>query len=375
MTFPSDYSTYDLITINHNKISSGGVTNIDIWFPKTSLSNTAQSAMLSDGSDARFTLNDGVTQLARDVIRDSSGQLVGFRINMPSISDQDDSNIRCWYNGSDSDLDANNIFGKYAAYHSNIKGHWPLGETPSGSAPQMLDRTSNAHHGAVATGMDASNLITAQVGKGLSLSSGQYVNIGDQSELDPHYADFYISAWIRTSDLTYYPAIISKGTSWDDNGYAIVLDQSTGKLRPKIKGYSGNQNLPTSPNCADGNWHHIVVNFDRSGAGTVSGWVDGVSAGSYTSGYTTTDISTSAPFVIGISSDLAGDRWIGDLDEIRMGVGSLLTQAVVVTQFNNESDPSTFFSSVVALTTDSSQNNNSRRFPVIGSSIIKRCYS
>ena len=68
MAFPTGYTQYDQITIDKTKVGSGGVTNIDVWLPLSRLSTAAQSTLRIDGGDARFTLNDGTTRIANDII-------------------------------------------------------------------------------------------------------------------------------------------------------------------------------------------------------------------------------------------------------------------------------------------------------------------
>lgn len=83
-----------------------------------------------------------------------------------------------YYDSAQTDTES-----KSGVLDSNTKGYWPLEEDPSGSAPQILDWSSNANNG-TSSGMSSGDLVTSQVANGLSLGSTKYVNMPDAASLD-----------------------------------------------------------------------------------------------------------------------------------------------------------------------------------------------
>lgn len=349
MTFPAGYSIYDKMIIDHAFVGSGGMSNQDIWIPRTLLSATAQSTLRSDGGDARFTLGDGATRLAVHAVLNSAGVCIGFRFNLPVLSDSADTIVRLYYNGTDVAEAVDSPYGQYATYDSYIKGYWPLNQDPSGDAPQMLDMTSSANHGTAAAGMVSGDSVAGKVGNAIDVVAAEYVTVPNALSLNPGLSHFWYEGWIKCSDVTNYPAIISKTSAWYQSGSSVVLEQTTGKLRPNIDGDGGNQSFAASPNLADNAWHYFVVLFDRSAFGTVYGWIDGVSVGSYTSGETTTDMTNSRPLVLGTAANYTADQFTGQLNEIRLGIGGLIDDAYVATKYANANDPSVFYKSIIAV--------------------------
>ena len=149
MAFPQNYTKFDTVIINHSLVGSGGVTNFDFWLPVSLMSDQAQATMRSDGGDVRFTLNDDVTQLATDAICNTSGSVIGFRVNVPTLHDDQLNTIKAWYNGTDTLPAASSTYGAFHAYDSDTIGYWPMVEDLSVSST-LQDRTVNQLHGVVA---------------------------------------------------------------------------------------------------------------------------------------------------------------------------------------------------------------------------------
>ncbi|MBL4701961.1 MAG: LamG domain-containing protein [Phycisphaeraceae bacterium] len=341
MPFPTGYTLWDEIVINHLKVGTGGTTNQDIWIPLTSLSGTAQATLLANGGDARFTLDDGTTQLAGHATLDSAGVLTGFRFKPSSLSDTVDTIIRLWYNGADAALAVGDPYGQYATYDANTVGYWPLEEDPSGTAPQMLDRTSGATHGTTNGSMTSGDLIAGQVGNALDLDGAN-----DSVALD--YA-------IMSSPTEFTVETIAKATNTATEYRLFSLGNSSMfvELRFNSLGVAGRISVHTRSGGADisvqtdaydiTQFHHIMASVQNNG--TIDLIIDGVLAATTAMG----SISGFPANGFYIGASYGNDTWtLGVMDEVKLhSVYRSLAWAIV--RANNEKTPATFFSSVTAM--------------------------
>ncbi len=367
MTFPSNYANYDTITIDHTKIGSGGLSNFDIWLPFSLLSSTAQSTLRNDGGDARFTLNDGTTRIAHDVLINASGNLAGFRINVPFLSDTDDTLIRCWYNGTDMLETAGSAYGQYATYPS-VLGYWPLSNNPAGSAPQMQDRTANANHGTVSGGVTNT---TGPLGDSVLLNGvNGKIDCGTDASLNPGTASFSLECWFNTTGTT-------GSLNYDMLMYKIKDSSPYTNFGVYIYGNAAKANatevdgdVPDLAGAAavnDGNWHHVA--FVRDGANCYLYKDASLIASRLSDGGPYDLTNANKAFTIGDDS-YNGGLFSGKICHVKFGPAR--SAAYWQTRFNNESNAASFFSDVTAFSSETGGGTaGTRRFSVIGSAIIR----
>jgi hypothetical protein len=122
-----------------------------------------------------------------------------------------------------------------------------------------------------------------------------------------------VSGWARTlSGDNQARLIVAKWQGVGNNNYWL------GKLSDTLMAFGvdggPNANCPlTFVN--DGNWHHVTGVADPGG-GSLRIYVDGVERGS--SAYGGTSQTGTSPVYIGRSPDITLQRWIGDIDEVRV---------------------------------------------------------
>ena len=78
--------------------------------------------------------------------------------------------------------------------------------------------------------------------------------------------DFSISTWFNTSNAPSYTAIVGKKWSWIATGAGYGISMEDGQVKAVI---SDSTDLTTSVSGTtynDGEWHHVVATFDRSGS-------------------------------------------------------------------------------------------------------------
>ena len=153
-----------------------------------------------------------------------------------------------------------------------------------------------------ATANGSPTFIPGRLGQAVHLSSGgagnNYLTVSDANgDLTFSATDsFSVSLWLRySSAFNDLPIIGNAVNSTYQKGWVMTEDQ--GRFEWTLVGTDAGQTIadPVGPTINDGNWHQIVVVFDR-GAGVGSTFVDGVKAdsrsiasvGNLSSGYTLT---------------------------------------------------------------------------------------
>lgn len=126
------------------------------------------------GGDWLFYADEaGTTRLACDVRRfvthnDPASGAGEIHVRLPSAA----TGTKFWgtYNtpGTDSQPAVDAAYGSEAVYPASALAMWHMDQDPSGSAPQMLDSTSNDKHATSAGSMTAGDLVDAAVGKALN---------------------------------------------------------------------------------------------------------------------------------------------------------------------------------------------------------------
>ena len=153
------------ITIAYGQVSgASSLINFPMdvsWASDSNLSAGAQSS----GNDILFTASDGVTKLNHEIEQytSSTGQLASW-VQIPSLSPTANTVIYMYYGNSS----ASNQQNAASVWDSNYKGVWHLPQNPTGSAPQLLDSTSNAYNLTVTTGSAGAATSTGQIGGAVS---------------------------------------------------------------------------------------------------------------------------------------------------------------------------------------------------------------
>jgi hypothetical protein len=92
-----------------------------------------------------------------------------IHVKVTSVSASVDTTIYVWWNtaGTDSQPAASDTYGSENVWDSNYKLVLHMSQDPSGSAPQILDSTSNGYDATSRGSMTSGDLVDAAVGKGL----------------------------------------------------------------------------------------------------------------------------------------------------------------------------------------------------------------
>ena len=330
------------ITIAYGQVSgASSLINFPMdvsWASDSNLSAGAQSS----GNDILFTASDGVTKLNHEIEQytSSTGQLASW-VQIPSLSPTANTVIYMYYGNSS----ASNQQNAASVWDSNYKGVWHLPQNPTGSAPQLLDSTSNAYNLTVTTGSAGAATSTGQIGGAVSFPM--------TNEYSPTYATnsgnlaiggtntYTVSGWFKvnsfiTHDAGYFSLFGSGGPNPNYETEAIVLND-TGTLYYRIVNnytFGGLQTGNTSA-ISTSTWNYVVGTNDGT---TLKIYLNGNLAASVSS---SGDSISNNPFAINGVYPYAGGN--AQFDEVRAS-NSTRSAPWILTEYNNQSSPGTFFS-------------------------------
>jgi hypothetical protein len=285
------------------------------------------------GWDFVITAGDGVTKLNHEVesFASSTGALIAW-VQVPFLSTTS-TNLLFIYYGNAAATDQSNKTGVWSSYG----GVWHLGNGISLSAG---DSTANANNGAITA-------VTADSGKigGAAFFNGgasQLVDMGDPANgsLDFGSGSFTYSLWVKpVTSLDQYDIPLWKGGSDAAHpGYDIEL--GTGAWNSVL---NDGTNSPLSWFSAspqpDGTWQMLTAVIDRS-ANKLYPYLNGRLVNTNIDNLTSLgSLSNSNPLQLGGS--LGVNLFYGDIDEVEIK-SATLTPAWILTEYNNQSSPSTF---------------------------------
>ena len=131
-----------------------------------------------------FEFEDSGTECYAEIEEwDNSNNLAHIHVKVPSIPATAGSYLIMYYDEAHAD---NSTYigdtGETAAqnvWDSHFKGVYHMGQDPSGTAPQILDSTSNARHGTANGSMTSGDLVAGLTGKALHFDGvDDYLNLG-----------------------------------------------------------------------------------------------------------------------------------------------------------------------------------------------------
>lgn len=201
-------------------------------------------------------------------------------------------------------------------------GYWALNE---GSGSLATDASANMNDSRTQTAPYTSS---GKYRSGLSMTNNASVEEFEipapaAGELDVTAAeDFTISAWIKATDFSESPNIVSKSTG--GARYRLYATENANNHTITCEVNDGTNTDTASYNSTtaliDGNWHHIICALDRDGTQfqgvpALALIVDGVTAGADTSLAATGSLSNSAAFQVGELS-ASGEFDGGGIDEV-----------------------------------------------------------
>lgn len=190
----------------------------------------------------------------------------------------------------------------HAALIDNLVSYWKLDES-SGNAADSVGSNTMTNSGTV-------SFAAGKINNAATFDGTNYLSKSSQVGLPTLTSSFSMQAWVNfTATNSRSKGIFSGDGDW--SGFLADSGQSNGKVQFGFYNGSSFYRKYSSSAINDGSWHHVVGVRDRS-ANTIELFIDGVSQGTVsTSGDPVKNGST--PAYIG---SLAGDNWIGSIDEV-----------------------------------------------------------
>lgn len=332
------------ITVNSDEVDAD-LTDFPVYVDLSELDSTFFDDVKSDGGDIRMTKADGTTEVAREVVAiDTVGDTGELHfIASGTLSSAQGTSFYIYYKNSgasepaeDSTYGAENAWTTYA-------GIWHMQEDPSGSAPQILDSTSNDNDGTSNGSMTSGDSVAGKLaGNALDFDgTNDYINCDVNATLDVGSGDFTYSSWFKLNNTgnNWFGGSGSAGaggkryglTVFNGEAYVIIDDNTTQQLAK-----SG-----TTGVYDDNLWHHCAGVRDGT---DLKLYVDGTLAATTAIGAygSLDDADGMALGVLDLSSPT--NYMQGVLDEERVSVGTAMSADWLSTEFNNQASPATFFS-------------------------------
>ena len=235
-------------------------------------------------------------------------------------------------NAAVSDYAVTDTYGRNNVWDTNFLAVYHLNEAPSAT---VIDSTGNAD--GTANTMDYTDLITAQVGNGLSFDgNSDYVGMADKADFS---GNFTISQWVNPAQTQLQYSNIIRKHAANNGGWGI--EQNSTNTNQYYCFYVTNTNTfqgnPITTTLTHSTWQKFdcilngttlkhLVNNSQTATGTVTG----------------VPASTVSEFVIGKWSNNTARYFNGSLDEIRLS-DIARTDDWLSTEYNNQNSASTFY--------------------------------
>jgi len=311
------------------------------------------------GGDIRFSSDEaGTTELAFEIVdfTTNNNPALGTAqiwVKVPSLDDTTDTTIYVWYGHSTATAyDADETYGSQNVWRTEYKSVWHVEETGDGTAGEYKDSTVNAHNAQGGGGtagripsVDSSGAIeNAQTFDG----SNDWIDTNESSDYNPGTGNFSAGVWFKTSRTTAQTnsemsAMMKLHNADPYPGWKLSMAMpggggTTGKVFANVRDASTNKaTVFSSSTYNDGAWYHywMVRNGDD-----LYTYINGVQVGTI-DGCSSINATNATDMRIGTNVIDTNDMWDGSLDEIRYYAG-ILTADWLVTEYNNQSDPSSF---------------------------------
>lgn len=323
--YSSTYAYRRPLIINHNKVSTVSGTTLSnfpvlVSFTNNDIKTTTFGGQAASGSgEFVFTSSDGITTLPYEIetYSSSSGQFIGW-VNVPTVSATGDTTLYMYYGGPAPGGATNQ--NKTGTWNADYKGVWHL---PNGTTLSTAESTAGISATVVNNPTATGGKIDG-AGQFVGSGSGQYfynftlpATVGDT---------FTLSAWIKSDSSASRAGFIYAGNA----KLQIRAGTSVVGFYPGVATIAqGSATIST------GTWYHIVYTRTAVDKNNII-YVNGSSIS-----LSTNDKTTSYGTAAGSGVALADNVWDGSVDEAR--ISNVVRSADwIKTEYNNQSDPSTF---------------------------------
>lgn len=288
----------------------------------------------ASGYDIVFAASDGVTLLSFQLEKytASTGELVAW-VRIPTLSTTYSTSIYMYYGNSAITTDQSSN----SAWSSSYEGVWHLNNNI------LTDASGNGNNG---VNGGSTNTATAKFAGGRSFGGAgtNYLQL-PLAGMSGGNGNGSVSFWGRVNSIAASKYFFGESTNQDGsyaNRLQLYINDASGNL---ALGLGGNHSLQTSLQALAANtWYHIALTWSNTGtaAGSYSVYVNGVqkATGAYASWsaiHSFADIGNDG------NAGQRTEELNGAMDEVHVTSTTLNTNWFL-TEYNNQSSPSTFYS-------------------------------
>lgn len=340
------------ITVDATKVDAD-LTNFPVYVDLSDLpAGFHTNVNQTDARDIRVTKADGYTELPREVVSyDSTTDTGELHFKADTLASASDTDFYIYYgNVSATEPAANSTYGKNNAWKSTFKMVAHMSEDPSGSAPQILDSTVNAHHGTSSGTMTSGDLVAGKVGKAIDHDgTNDIISFGDNADFSIGTGDASItgivykressSGWSNISLLGRWNTGASAGT----NEWLLALTYAGSDDKFSFAVEVGNTTYQSySATNVSLNTYHLVKAV-RTGS-NIKLYIDGQQVGTTTAIGSGSNIDRVTGRLMKTATiDAAALNLDGIVDELRLCIGDADSDAWALAEYNNLFYPSTFY--------------------------------
>ena len=338
-TLLSGWTRYCDLSVLHTNIDSA-VTDMPIYCDLSRLGADFWDNVKSDGGDIRVTETDGSTLIPFEYNIDTTSESgwVYYK-ETPSTSTTTGALLQ-WGNSGASALARSDAAGSDNVWSSSTEKVLHMDDDPSGSAPQMLDSTSNQNDATSAGSMVSGDVVAGMDGNSQGLNfdgSDDYLVVPDDTSLD--LTSLSISLWFRHVSGASTQSLIAKREGSETN-YGFNFSTAGSMFLYFWDGASFQFISPVwSTYFTSSQWHHLVGTLHQNGSDVeLEMFLDGVSIESNT--FASKTLSTNAhDIIIGAvhSASLPLELFNGDMDEVRI-YSEVLTPAWIKFDYEQHAD-------------------------------------
>lgn len=334
------------MVIDHRMVANSDQTDFPVLisgtFPYLATVSNGGGVRNANGFDVIFTSDvDGLNRLDHEIDSyDPSSGTASFWIRIPSLSHTVDTPIYVFYGNSGVVESQEN---KAGVWRNGYAGVWHVSGSATVSGADSLGQANGRLAGSPVPGV-----ATGQIGNAASFSGGSdnsvvsYINLGTANLLPAGVGT--VSGWVNIRTTAPAPSnnyIVAKGDdsafggTWGLNAYVCSATTVSVSFL-YARGWAGSPCIPFSK----GGWYYFTAVANANS--TQQLYLNGTNVGSGTRA--TTAATASLPFTIG-KQERGGYPYDvnGSVDEVHVSTATRSSDWIL-TEFNNQSSPSTFVS-------------------------------
>jgi hypothetical protein len=320
------FDRYRKITIQSSKVQAD-LTDFPVMIKLTGadFQSIEDDVTDPDGDDIIFRTSPGGAQLDHEIeVYDTTNDILVAWVRVPSLSGSSNTDIYMLY-GNDC----------ITTSTQNAPGVWSNGYEAVYHLHDDWNDSTGFHNG---TGGQTQGYVSGQIANGVDFegSNSDYINIGTWSVSGNALT---LQAWVKYESFADTQTILDKssGTSASNYVWNLSTDKLGGSYRARF--YTPNSQLDGSTNFSTTNWYLVIGKYDGAASLKYIRINNGADTQSSQSGNLTENTNQVR---IGDHATGGDQPFDGIIDEVRIS-SAARSDAWLNTEYNNQSDPSTFF--------------------------------